>query len=1066
MTVPTMPNPEALLEHAGFIRSLARTLVRDESVADDVVQQTYLAALQNPPAHTSNLRGWLAKVARNFAFRALRTEQRTKRREEASVPREPAPSPAEVAARLELQRKVVEAVMALEEPYRSTVVLRFFDDCTPEEIARRMGVPKETVRTRLRRAVERMRGGLDEAHGGSRRAWVLALAPLAGLGTREATAAAATTALSKAVAGKTTITGGLIVSSKAFWTLTAAILVAAVLFVWQRSDAQPAAPRTARIESGETAGVVPAAQGGESGASRPEVAPGTERDDAFVLRATIRGDRGTPLPGAVARLGKAESRADADGLVELKGFGFGLQEVAVHHEGYVPLRRQLDPLLEGTQEIRLVRGAPLALIIVGPDGAPLKGVAVRSFLVDEVGVAGLWSQTRTDFLAETTTGGKGRVDLGAVPVGVVKVRLADPRFAPRVLRIEIAGREVVTKRIKLDRGATVRGRVTSPSGAAVAGARVFAMGYERFGATTDKAGRYELERVGSGPQKIYAKAKGFGTGYFGASGWGEPVDLHVAAGDSLDSIDIVVPEALFVTGRVLDTAGAKPVQGVLGTLHVSAPPWTTVSFKTDAEGRFRVGPLTLTRSRTVRVFFAKTGYTIDNVHQLPTGPELAIGDVLARPGGRVAGRVIDTEGRPVRRARVWLLPARRMVAVDKQGRFTSAALPPARYSIEAEAPGYRSRRVAADGRWEKEIELVLRKALPIAGRVLTPDGRPRVNVRVVAVPKDSDVIAGSARTDAEGRFEIESLPEGDYRVGVRRGNKTLAAVETRAGSDVELRLPISGAMVTGRVVSATTGQPIRQFRAKFIRYRLMIPDGFDSGRFASAEGRFDHELNKAGMIGIEIEAAGYARTRPRLFRLESGATTDLGTIKLGIGGAVKGQVVDHQGQPVPFTRIHFLSSTFETNKEPPFTDREGRFQVRGVSEGVYNFFAVSPQHPLAVARSVRVQQGETTRLQFRFAQKAPLTVVVLDQNGQPVRGVELSYSFASVAPLKSDMFRQYEPPGWGKHATDANGIVVKPALPATKVTIYLERKDFRPVSRVVSLDPGKPTRLEVRLEPR
>src|SRR5262245_2004586 len=80
-------------------------------------------------------------------------------------------------------RRVVSSVLALEEPYRDVVLLRFFEDLPPREVARRLGVPTETVRTRTRRALDRLRERLDAEHGGDRAAWSAALAPVAALPT-------------------------------------------------------------------------------------------------------------------------------------------------------------------------------------------------------------------------------------------------------------------------------------------------------------------------------------------------------------------------------------------------------------------------------------------------------------------------------------------------------------------------------------------------------------------------------------------------------------------------------------------------------------------------------------------------------------------------------------------------------------------------------------------------------------------------------------------------------------------------------------------------------------------
>ena len=76
-----LPPSDRLLDHAEFLRALARSLLADAHQADDVVQGAFLAALQHPPRPGSNLRAWLGTVARNLAFRARRSEKRQGRRE-------------------------------------------------------------------------------------------------------------------------------------------------------------------------------------------------------------------------------------------------------------------------------------------------------------------------------------------------------------------------------------------------------------------------------------------------------------------------------------------------------------------------------------------------------------------------------------------------------------------------------------------------------------------------------------------------------------------------------------------------------------------------------------------------------------------------------------------------------------------------------------------------------------------------------------------------------------------------------------------------------------------------
>ena len=75
------PPLHALLAHAGFVRAIARSLLRDEHDAEDVVQETFLAALEHPPADRGKLRAWLGAVGRRRALKTRRAERRRKERE-------------------------------------------------------------------------------------------------------------------------------------------------------------------------------------------------------------------------------------------------------------------------------------------------------------------------------------------------------------------------------------------------------------------------------------------------------------------------------------------------------------------------------------------------------------------------------------------------------------------------------------------------------------------------------------------------------------------------------------------------------------------------------------------------------------------------------------------------------------------------------------------------------------------------------------------------------------------------------------------------------------------------
>lgn len=179
MNATTPIHPEALLSHLDFVRGIARSLLFDEHEVDDVVQQTWLQAVRRPPRTATSLKSWLGTVTRNLA-RNVRREKGRRRTEDLEQPPDvQVPSTAEVVEREAVRRQVVKAVLALMEPYRATILLRYFEGLSPARIAARLNVPGATVRTRLRRGLEQLRAMLDSAHGGNRQAWCLQLVPLA-----------------------------------------------------------------------------------------------------------------------------------------------------------------------------------------------------------------------------------------------------------------------------------------------------------------------------------------------------------------------------------------------------------------------------------------------------------------------------------------------------------------------------------------------------------------------------------------------------------------------------------------------------------------------------------------------------------------------------------------------------------------------------------------------------------------------------------------------------------------------------------------------------------------------
>ena len=149
----------------------ARAILKDDAAAEDALQDAYVAIFQHIDAFRgdADLSTWLTRVVVNQALQALR---KTKRQGVVvsldSLYDEPhatgptmentAPdAPERAAMRAEIRRLVERKIDDLPDAFRIVFVLREVEEMTIEEVARCLGIPETTVRTRLFRAKARLR---------------------------------------------------------------------------------------------------------------------------------------------------------------------------------------------------------------------------------------------------------------------------------------------------------------------------------------------------------------------------------------------------------------------------------------------------------------------------------------------------------------------------------------------------------------------------------------------------------------------------------------------------------------------------------------------------------------------------------------------------------------------------------------------------------------------------------------------------------------------------------------------------------------------------------------------
>jgi RNA polymerase sigma-70 factor (ECF subfamily) len=214
---------QAALRHEGALRRLAAALGTRGFDADDAAQHALTQEALGRRPRGAPLLPFLRATLRNHVRNVQRLGARRRQHEaNAHVPADGEPAHA-WWAREQLRREVANSVLALPEPYRTAVWLRWFEDLDVAAVAARTGVPAATVRTRLARAHARLRERLDAAYG--ERDWALLALPLA-------PHAAGACALA--------IPGGLLVNK--MLAVGALLVLTALVWWWQERAAPVPAP--------------------------------------------------------------------------------------------------------------------------------------------------------------------------------------------------------------------------------------------------------------------------------------------------------------------------------------------------------------------------------------------------------------------------------------------------------------------------------------------------------------------------------------------------------------------------------------------------------------------------------------------------------------------------------------------------------------------------------------------------------------------------------------------------------------------------------------------------------
>ena len=151
---------ERLIEpHIGLGYRLAAAMLNDASQAEDAVQEATLRAWRSirQLRSSAQIRGWFLSIVANRS-RSMRSTRWW------SVIRLPGPlwrSPSPTEA-LDRHQDLAIALGRLSAEERAAVLLRFYEDMTSREVGQALGITASAARSRIRRALQRLRVDLAE----------------------------------------------------------------------------------------------------------------------------------------------------------------------------------------------------------------------------------------------------------------------------------------------------------------------------------------------------------------------------------------------------------------------------------------------------------------------------------------------------------------------------------------------------------------------------------------------------------------------------------------------------------------------------------------------------------------------------------------------------------------------------------------------------------------------------------------------------------------------------------------------------------------------------------------
>ncbi len=891
---------ELVSRHAGMVYSVCRRVLRHSADAEDVTQDCFVKLARSRMVPKSSFVSWLHSMATRVAIDHVRREARRRAVEK----RFAIHTPPERQDWSEVEPYVDEAIEELPLDLRDVIIAHFIQRRTHAEIAKTLGVTRQSVSYRIRKAIEAVRDSLArkrvlQVSVGSL-ASILATrlvesAPpslLASLGKLAVAGfpASSTTAAAFSATGTWTKVGGVIVMGK---KISASVLLAALLisiggFIgylspWKSEktsthrDKLAAPPRNhaEREKLNRDSPLKPTATHGKESRRRHPTIVGTVRD----------AKTGDPVVGAWLRLRNVVAETNAEGVYQFDWIEKADDRLTISAEGYVTVDREItEDIQESPLNVDMDR--QLTILCVNQEGIPEAGVDVYVATVD--GIA----------LPQTTTYGPRTTD----EKGVVQFEDVAHYRGERSLRWIYAAIGDEAAALRREHSSSIRNEADFPTRIALL-------------RTMQVAGVVIVPEQFDAREVTVSVVRLGGNEHF--------IERYEGRGRELWP-------SLFEVRPDLD--GQFSITGL--------PERACVDLVAEAAGLGRRG-------------FASSNPTLLRTVELRLSPEVRIeGSLRYSDTGEAAPGVLLTAS--PREIGVDFF-GDFLAEVDEFGRFRFQGLAPIPYVITLADSFDRSdwtmqvfgpiRETSGGAR--SGIELFLEEGGTISGMVhdaSTQEPIRGVEIRGTSGPFDQTVVA-RAKTNETGRYELR-IPTGQSRIGTRsvpegyqwssakRSAEISAQGEHIEGLDFQLspneesapetvedavdaRIEIQGAVVRADG-SAVEGV--------LVIIRNIPGETWDGRDFTDASGNYSFSVRPGRGYQVRVQGERISTVSSEEFDVFSGETLQLeDLIVRDANSFVSGLVVDLQGNPVE--GILLIASSESKRPEMVKTDAEGRFRV-------------------------------------------------------------------------------------------------------------------------------------------